>query len=365
MIDAKHLKLITEIDRLGSLSRASQELNVTQSALSHQLKNLEEYLGVRVFHRTGNQLLFTEVGKELRDRAKHILGEFEGLENRIQEIKDSQLKRYVHGYSQQEAQRLANQANTVAEYLHYDSIWEGGARILEVGCGVGAQTEIIAAKNPESQFISVDISANSLEIARSKIEEKEIKNVEFQQRNVRDMRREKDGLFDHVFVCFLLEHLTNPIEILRELKSLIKPEGTITVIEGDHGSTLFHPDNQAAQKVIKAQVDLQRKRGGNANIGRELHPLLEEAGFKNIDVSPRQIYVDSSKPILVEGFIRNTFTAMIQGMSEDILSEGLLTKADLKEGVNGLLRTTESDGVFSYTFFKAKGSLWVKSDFQK
>ncbi|MEM8966598.1 MAG: methyltransferase domain-containing protein [Bacteroidota bacterium] len=354
MIDARHLKLIVEIDQLGSLSRASQELNLTQSALSHQLKNLEDYLGVSIFHRVGNQLLFTEAGKELRDKAKPMMAEFEALELRMQEIKESQLKRYVHGYSQQEAQRLANQASTVAEYLHYDSIWEDGSRILEVGCGVGAQTEIIAQANPKSKFVSIDISANSLEIAQAKIEEQQIKNVEFRLQDARKMRKEKDGLFDHVFVCFLLEHLSNPVELLKALKHLIKPQGTITVIEGDHGSTFFHPNNVFAQKAVDAQVALQRKRGGNANIGRQLYPLLSEAGYKNIAVSPRQIYVDGSKPKLVEGFIKNTFTAMIQGMSEDILSEEVLTKSDLQEGIRGLLRTAESDGVFSYTFFKAR-----------
>ncbi len=354
MVDVKHLKLIVEIDRLGSLSRASKELNLTQSALSHQLKNLEEYLGISVFHRVGNQLLFTEAGKELRDKAKHMMTEFEALELKIQEIKASQLKRYVHGYSQQEAQRLADQASTVAEYLHYDSIWEEESRILEVGCGVGAQTEIIAQANPKSQFVSIDISANSLEIARAKIEEQQIQNVEFRLQDARKMSKEKDGLFDHVFICFLLEHLSTPVELLKALKHLIKPGGTITVIEGDHGSTFFHPDNAFAQKVVSAQVALQRKRGGNANIGRALYPFLNEAGYKNIAVSPRQIYVDGSKPKLVEGFIKNTFTAMIQGMSEGILSEGVLTKSDLQEGIRGLLRTAESDGVFSYTFFKAR-----------
>ena len=139
MIDARHLKLIIEIDQLGSLSRASQELNLTQSALSHQLKNLEDYLGVSIFHRVGNQLLFTEAGKELRDKAKPMMAEFEALELRMQEIKESQLKRYVHGYSQQEAQRLANQASTVAEYLHYDSIWEDGSRIRSEERRVGKE----------------------------------------------------------------------------------------------------------------------------------------------------------------------------------------------------------------------------------
>ena len=51
--------------------------------------------------------------------------------------------------------------------------------------------------------------------------------------------------FDHVFVCFVLEHLARPVEALSILERLLRPGGTITLIEGDHGSTYFHPDSAA------------------------------------------------------------------------------------------------------------------------
>jgi len=88
MIDSKHLKLILAIDKMGSLSKASNELNLSQSALSHQLKNLEEYLGLELFHRTGNQLFFTEAGKELKEKAKNIINELDILERRMKELKE-------------------------------------------------------------------------------------------------------------------------------------------------------------------------------------------------------------------------------------------------------------------------------------
>ncbi|MEO1258702.1 MAG: methyltransferase domain-containing protein [Bacteroidota bacterium] len=357
MIDPKYLKLILAIDQQGSLNKASKELNLTQSALSHQLRNLEEYLGIDIFHRTGNQLFFTDAGKELKDRAELILADLSALERRMQEIKESQLAKYIHGYSKKESQRLMDQANTVADYLHYDSLWENGAKILEVGCGVGAQTEIIAQKNPGTKITSIDISQNSLDIAQSRIKNKGIKNVEFRLQDIKELNPGKDGLFDHLFVCFLLEHLSNPLHILTLLKKLIKPDGTITVIEGDHGSTFFYPDDPFAKKLVNAQVELQQKRGGNANIGRELFPLLTQAGYQNITVSPRQVYVDNSRPKLVEGFIKNTFTAMISGMSENIIAEKIVTQNELEKGIKGLLRTSETDGVFSYTFFKAKATV--------
>ena len=161
--------------------------------------------------------------------------------------------------------------------------------------------------------------------------------------------------FDHIFVCFVLEHLARPVEALVCLKDLLKTGGTITVIEGDHGSAYFYPDSEAAHRAIQCQVELQKRAGGNANIGRELYPLLNEAEFSAIQVSPRMVYVDPSKPQLVEGFTKNTFTAMIEGVRESALEAGLIESKTFDSGIQGLYRTAESDGVFCYTFFKAVG----------
>jgi len=88
-------------------------------------------------------------------------------------------------------------------------------------------------------------------------------------------------------------------------------------------------------------------------IGRELYPLLKEAGFKFVLVSPRMVYVDSSKPDFVEGFTKNTFTAMIEGIRNAALEVGIVDQIIFDKGIQDLHRTAETDGVFCYTFFKA------------
>ena len=82
---------------------------------------------------------------------------------------------------------------------------------------------------------------------------------------------------------------------------------------------------------------------------------MNEAEFSAIQVSPRMVYVDPSKPQLVEGFTKNTFTAMIEGVRESALESGLIESKTFDSGIQGLYRTAESDGVFCYTFFKAVG----------
>ncbi|NTW56114.1 MAG: methyltransferase domain-containing protein [Chlorobiaceae bacterium] len=260
--------------------------------------------------------------------------------------------KYVHGYHEREKIRLQDQASTLAELLHSDTAYPAGSSVLEAGCGVGAQTVTLVKNSPHAFITSVDISEHSVAEAKANIERAGYTNVTFQQEDIFNLPFEPES-FDHIFVCFVLEHLSRPVEALQRLGAFLKPEGTITVIEGDHGSTCFYPDNADSHKAIECLIELQKRAGGNANIGRELYPLLLSAGFEAIHVSPRMVYVDSSRPQLVEGFIENTFTAMIEGVREPSVSAGLIDRKTFDDGIRGLRRTSGDDGVFCYTFFKA------------
>jgi len=261
-------------------------------------------------------------------------------------------KPYVHGYGPMEAVRLQDQAASLVELLHSDTRYSPGETVLEAGCGVGAQTVTLARNSPKALITSIDIAQASLAQAAKAIEAAGLTNVTLRQA---DLFAQPFGpaSFDHVFVCFVLEHLANPEEALEVLKGFLKPGGTITVIEGDHGSTYFHPRSEFAQKAVQCLVDLQAKAGGDALIGRRLYPLVTEAGFEAVHVSPRMVYVDSSKPVLVDGFTRKTFTAMVEGIREPAIATGLMTRADFDRGIADLYRSAQKDGVFCYTFFKA------------
>ena len=259
---------------------------------------------------------------------------------------------YVHGYDPRENIRLQDQASTLVELLHSDTSYPAGSTVLEAGCGVGAQTLTLAAHSPKALITSVDISPASVAEAERKTKAAGFQNVRFAQADIFHLPF-SPASFDHVFVCFVLEHLAQPVDALKALKHVLKPGGTITVIEGDHGSAYFHPDSDFAHRAIQCQVELQARAGGNALIGRALYPLLMEAGFGEAQVSPRMVYVDASKPGLVDGFIRKTFTAMIEGVRPSATKEGLMSATDFDKGIADLYRTAEADGVFCYTFFKA------------
>jgi ubiquinone/menaquinone biosynthesis C-methylase UbiE len=267
---------------------------------------------------------------------------------------------YVHGYDPLESTRLQDQANTLVDLLHSDTFYPPGSSVLEVGCGVGAQTITLARNSPDAKITSIDVSAASVEQARAKANEARLTNVHFQEADVFALPFAAQS-FDHVFVCFVLEHLSRPLDALAILKQILKPGGTITAIEGDHGSAYFYPESEAAQAAINCQIELQRTAGGNALIGRQLYPLLRQAGFASVRVSPRMVYVDASRPNLVEGFTKKTFTAMIDGVRQPAIGAGLIEPETFDAGIKALYRTAEDDGTFCYTFFKAVGTKALQS----
>ncbi len=262
-------------------------------------------------------------------------------------------KPYVHGRTERESERLRYQATGLAIFLHRGTRYPSGSRVLEAGCGVGAQTAILLENSPEAEFTCVDISPGSLAMAEDRVKAAGFSNATFKKADIYDLPF-SPGSFDHAFVCFLLEHLPDPVLALEKIRDVIRPGGSVTAIEGDHGSALFYPESRDARAVIGCLVDIQREMGGNALIGRELPHLFRDAGFTRIRASPRPVFADGNIPRASEA-VKNIFIAMIEGVKDEALARGKVDRETWERGIRDLYRTTEPGGSFCYTFFKAVG----------
>jgi SAM-dependent methyltransferase len=272
--------------------------------------------------------------------------------NRV-EIMSKNPRSYVHGRSERESVRLHDQASGLGFLLHEGTCYPPGSKVLEAGCGVGAQTSLLTSNSPHAHFTSIDISPESLARAKERVTGKGFTNVTFREADICNLPFGA-GTFDHVFVCFTLEHIPNLLLALDNLKKVLRPGGTITAIEGDHGSAIFYPETSAAHQIIDCLVTLQRQAGGNALIGRELEHLLADAGFVDVKIYPRQTYATPSIPNSSEA-VKRIFIAMIEGVREQVIDGGLTDPETWEKGIRDLYRTTERNGMFCYTFFKAVG----------
>ncbi len=260
---------------------------------------------------------------------------------------------YVHGYSEREMQRLYEQAEILEDILHSGTAFPAGTSVLEAGCGVGAQTRLLVKRSPEAVFTCIDVSEKSLATANRLKEQAGFSNVTFRREDITRLSF-ADEAFDHVFVCFVLEHLDAPVAALKELRRVLRTGGTITAIEGDHGSCFWHPETSESIAAWNGLITAQRNIGHDPNIGRRLTPLLTEAGFKLQTCEPAWLYADRLKPALRDGMVDHIIVPMVQSAERQILSDKLVPKEVYKRGIADLSHVDQIEqGTFFYTWFKA------------
>ena len=238
------------------------------------------------------------------------------------------------------------------ELIHHDTVFRPGTRVLEVACSVGAQTETVAARNPESSLVSFDVAAESLQRAAQRVRAAHLTNVRLLVADLYALPFPPE-VFEYAFVSYVLEHMASPLQTLLAAKNTLQPGGSLTVVEGDHGSCYFSPPNDAAQRAWNCLIEVQAKLGGDSLIGRRLYPLLCTAGFVDVTVSPRMVYADHSHPDRMDRFVAKTIVPMVEGVRQRALADGLISQAEWENGLEHLRRVaTSPDGTFCYTFFK-------------
>jgi SAM-dependent methyltransferase len=201
----------------------------------------------------------------------------------------------------------------------------------------------------------MDISEESLSMARDITGREGITNVEFIQSDLFDYRFEPESV-DHIFVCFILEHLPDAVKALDIFRRALKKGGTLTIIEGDHGSGFWTPETTDSRKAWKGLILSQQDLGHDPNIGRRIYPLLSVSGFSINEVSPRWIYADQSNPVLLDGVINQIIAPMVFSAEKQVLESNLMDEETWKNGLRDIENVSiHPEGTFFYTWFKGVG----------
>jgi SAM-dependent methyltransferase len=260
---------------------------------------------------------------------------------------------YIHGYTEREKVRLQEQSEILEQLLHADTNYEPYSSVLEAGCGVGAQTIILAKRNPDSFVTSIDISEDSLKNAEIAVNNAEINNVTFRQADIFNLPFSESS-YDHVFVCFILEHLNQPLDALMKFYKVLKPGGSITLIEGIHAPCYWNPYTEASHKTWNAMIKAQKLLDHDPNIGIKLYPLLVEAGFKVEWTKPLYVYADGNSPALLDGVINKIIVPMAKTATESALVNNLIDRETWEIGLQDLEKAAIPPyGTFFYTWVKA------------
>ena len=238
---------------------------------------------------------------------------------------------YVHGYGTPEQERLVEQAEHWRHRLIADGTHlEPGTRLLEVGTGVGAVLAVLGQEFPGLDLTGVDIEPKQLEYARGHLDRAGLE-ADLVEADALALPFE-DESFDHVWMMWFLEHVGDPVAVLREARRVLVPGGGITAIEVDYSTCRAEPSTPAIEALIRAMVQGMAASGWS-DAGTRLPGWLGEAGFREVDEGERTYWWQdedlANQSNYAADVVESALDALVQlpGAGEEELREGL---ADLR-----------------------------------
>ncbi len=261
---------------------------------------------------------------------------------------------YIHGFSKAEQDRLYKQAR-IHENIIFEKIdFSNQQRILEVGSGVGAQTQILLERFPQLQIDCVDASSEQIKRASETLKDS-IKSgkVKIYQSDASQLPFSEDSM-DGAFICWLLEHVQDPIAILQEIRRVLKSGGVIYCNEVFNSTFYLHPYSPAMLKYWFEFNDYQWSIKGDPFVGGKLANYLMKAGFQNITTQVLTHQYDNRTPKRRAAFIDYWCNLMLSG-APDLIKTGRVDEK-IVNGMKDELQKlkTDPDAVIFYSWIQAR-----------
>jgi SAM-dependent methyltransferase len=235
---------------------------------------------------------------------------------------------YIHGYSDDEAQRLLDQAEFLAPWVLDGVSLDNVGKLLEVGVGVGAETRLLRRRWPGTRVIGVDISEGQLRHARRVLaDDVAAGDVELVRASGTSMPLRK-GLADGAFICWVLEHVPDPAAVLRECARVVRPGGPVFVTEVYNASLAIEPAQPLIQRYWSTFNEAQRAAGGHPNIGARLGELAVQAGLEVVSHRFVPVLGDGRDPVGRLALLRY-FQTLLRSAAPQLLAAGAFTEAEV------------------------------------
>jgi SAM-dependent methyltransferase len=266
---------------------------------------------------------------------------------------------YLHGYRAEERERLHRQARFLEPMVHDRLPFRRRKHILEVGCGVGAQTEILLRHFPELHVTGIDIQEDQLAEAR-----RFLATVPWATGRYEILRMDAEKLemepesFDGAFLCWILEHVPSPQRVLSEVRRVLAPGAPVVCSEVLNATFFLDPYSPHTLRYWMAYNDRQLELGGDPFIGAKLGNLLSSVGFRDVVTDVKTFHLDNRAPAERTEMLAYWTDLLLSG-APALLEAGKVSQ----EVVDGMTReldrvARDPNSVFFYSFIQARARSW-------
>lgn len=270
-------------------------------------------------------------------------------------IMESQNFPYLHGFSTEEQDRLRHQAFFLEQKIYSAIDFHDAKTVLEVGCGVGAQTEILLRRFGNLHVTAIDSSEKQLLTAESHLSKLSFAagRYNLSKMNAANLELES-GSFDGAFLCWVLEHVDDPSRVLGEIRRVLGRGGRLVATEVMNSSFFLEPYSPNTWKYWMAFNDFQYDNSGDPFIGAKLGNLLLSQGYKNIRTKVISWHLDNRQPRQRSQAVR--FWKNLLLSAADQLIDSKYVDQDTVQGMKEELSSVEKDpnAVMFYSFVQAE-----------
>jgi len=261
---------------------------------------------------------------------------------------------YLHGYRAEERERLHRQARFLAPTVHDGLPYERRTRLLEVGCGVGAQTEILLRRWPELNVTGVEINDEQLAEARRFLAAQSASGrVVLAKGDATQLEYDADT-FDSAFLCWVLEHVGDPARVLEEVRRVLAPGSPVVCSEVLNATFFVDPYSKDTLRYWTALNEQQLAMGGDPFVGAKLGNLLTKAGFRDVVTEVKSFHLDNRDPARRAEFLGYWSDLLLS--SAPALRDAKKVDESVVEGMRKELARVAHDpnSVFFYAFIQAR-----------
>lgn len=234
---------------------------------------------------------------------------------------------YTHGYHSSVLRShnnrvIANSAQYLEDYLTPD------LHLLDVGSGVGTLTADFAKRLVSGRVTALETSELSLKLTQDTAIAAEVNNVTGAVGDVHELPF-LDNTFDIVHAHQVLQHVQNPVQALKEMRRVCKPDGLVAARDSDYDGFIWYPLLPELEEWQRWYQQANRANGGEPNAGRYLLSWAQQAGFTEIKASSSTwcLATPESRAWWGEMWAERILHSQI---TKQLLASGIADKADLE-----------------------------------